>query len=336
MFGFASQRADAGAVSRSRMAFYGTQIYKHHGILLGMIMDEIKKKLNIVQTKKIDKGMSGDTKFALSDAAGRRYLLRIADIGEFEAKKREFDLMTRWNGKEIPMPKALHFGVCDNGTRVFTLLEWVDGDEVDRVLPSLDAEKKYSLGAECGRILKKIHTLGSELAENRWYEDYFSVIDDRLRYFFKENEHFEGDTAILGFLHDNRALLKNRPLCYHHGDYHTGNMILTPDAKLKIIDWHTVDFNNYGDPWYEFNRIAFEYPEFATGQIDGYFDNEPPNDFWTLLSYYLAASAITSVVWAKYWAPEEYGRVMKLNKDILNDFDYFRRPKPRWYLRGQL
>lgn len=28
---------------------------------------------------------------------------------------------------------------------------------------------------------------------------------------------------ILGFIKDNRPLLKDRPLCHHHGDYHMGH-----------------------------------------------------------------------------------------------------------------
>jgi len=76
----------------------------------------------------------------------------------------------------------------------------------------------------------------------------------------------------------NRSLLKNRPQCRHHGDYHEGNMIFSESGELFVIDWHTVDFDNYGDPWYEFNRIGSVYPAFASGQIDGYFQGKPPED----------------------------------------------------------
>ena len=74
-----------------------------------------------------------------------------------------------------------------------------------------------------------------------------------------------------------------------------GNLIIN-EGKLWGIDWHTVDFDNIRDSWYEFNRIGIEYPMFAKGQIDGYFENQVPEEFWKLFSLYFATSAITSIV----------------------------------------
>lgn len=58
-----------------------------------------------------------------------------------------------------------------------------------------------------------------------------------------------------------------------------GNIIQSNDGHLFVIDWQIGDFENYGDPWYEFNRIGIEFPAFASGQIDGYFNNKPPKIF---------------------------------------------------------
>lgn len=69
-------------------------------------------------------------------------------------------------------------------------------------------------------------------------------------------DSFDGDKTILEYLDNNRNLHAQRPQCRHHGDYHEGNMILSPEGKLYIIDWHTVDFDNIGDPWYEFNKLS--------------------------------------------------------------------------------
>lgn len=111
-----------------------------------------------------------------------------------------------------------------------------------------------------------------------------------------------------------------------------GNLIVSPDEQLYVIDWHMVDFENYGDPWYEFNRLGIEFPAFASGQIDGYFNSRPPEEFWKLLSYYLVASAITSIVWSKYFAPERLDSIIKLNKDILAWTDNLKNPIPSWYV----
>lgn len=51
----------------------------------------------------------------------------------------------------------------------------------------------------------------------------------------------------------NYELLNGRTQSYQHGDYHVGNMIISPDNALSIIDFNRSDF---GDPWEEFNRIV--------------------------------------------------------------------------------
>lgn len=214
---------------------------------------------------------------------------------------------------------------------VYTLLEWIDGQEVEEIVPTLREEEQYALGVNSGKILKTIHSHKAQKDTDDWSMRYFSVIDERINAFNSEGVPFFGNEKILSFLQGNKHLLENRHQCYHHGDYHIGNIIKSANDQLFVIDWHTVDFDNYGDPWYEFNRIGVEYPAFASGQIDGYFNGNPPESFWMLLAYYLSASAITSVVWAKYFAPERLNSILQLNADILNWFEGMRNPIPTWY-----
>ncbi len=296
-------------------------------------MDELTEKYNWVEIKKIKKGMSGDMKYKVKDKFGKNLLLRVAEIDAYQVKKHEYELIQKWNQYNIPMPKAVDFGTCNDGKEVYTLLEWIEGVEVQDVLSSMNRVEKYELGKKSGRILRKIHTITIPNYSVGWSEQYFTVINERLEAFKHENVNFAGDDIILNYLEKNAYLLTKRPLCYLHGDYHMGNMIYSPKGELNIIDWHTVDFENYGDPWYEFNRIGVEFSDFASGQIDGYFEDNVPEEFWQLFVFYLSASAITSVVWAKYWAPEEYDNIIKLNQDILIWFDNMKTLKPCWYMK---
>lgn len=296
-------------------------------------MDTLNKKYNFIKHKKICKGMSGDVKYKVEDKNGKHYLLRVAEISEYTLKQHEYNLMKTWNQSQIPMPKAIDFGCCNEGKNVYTLVEWIEGVEVQEVLKKLDGKEQYRLGKESGNILHLIHNSMEQKASDEWYDKYFKVIGERIQAYIDEGVHFDGDNSILEFLEENKELIRMRPQCYLHGDYHMGNMIYTPDNHIKIIDWHTVDFDNYGDPWYEFNRIGLEYPDFASGQVEGYFRGSVPNDFWRLLLYYLAASAITSVVWAKYWAPEEYHNIIQLNQNILKAFDGMKALEPEWYIK---
>lgn len=277
----------------------------------------------------IKKGMSGDRKYFVTAKDGERLLLRISDINELERKKSEYALINKLSA-DIPMPKSVDFGICGGGTEVYTLLTWIDGEEAETIVPKLSENEQYRIGKETGRILKRIHDIAPADVSGTWKERYFAVIDERLEAFRNESERFDGWDIMLDYIESNRSLLDGRPQTYHHGDYHMGNLILS-DGKISVIDWHTVDFDNIGDPWYEFNRIGWEYPYFASGQIDGYFDGCVPEEFWRLLAYYLSVSAITSIVWAKYFAPDRLKSVLNLNMDILKWFDNMNSSVTAWY-----
>lgn len=260
-------------------------------------------------------------------------LLRVADSSVYSQKRIEFEAVKHLATFGVPMPSPIDFGTCENGKCVYTLLSWVEGVEVEAILPNLSKADQYMLGIKSGQILREIHAAPTTDIPDNWAERYYSVMNPRLKAFRSEGIPFEGDTIILNYLERNRDLLSNRPQCHHHGDYHMGNMILSDHGGLSIIDWHTVDFDNYGDPWYEFNRIGMAFAAFASGQINGYFNYDVPEKFWKLLAYYLAASAITSIVWAKYFAPERINDILKLNTDILCWFDDMKNPVPTWYLK---
>lgn len=108
---------------------------------------------------------------------------------------------------------------------------------------------------------------------------------------------FEGADNYITYLNNNRHLLARRPQCFQHGDYHIGNMMIEKN-KIVIIDFDRYDF---GDPWEEFNRIVWcvqVSPLFATGLINGYFENEVPMEFWDLLALYISNNMISSIPWA--------------------------------------
>ncbi|MBD5492888.1 MAG: hypothetical protein HDR12_00520 [Lachnospiraceae bacterium] len=57
----------------------------------------------------------------------------------------------------------------------------------------------------------------------------------------------------------------------------------------------------------------------------------PGLPFWKLFTFYIAGSAITSIVWAKYFAPECMDEIMKLNMDIVRWHDEMKNPIHIWY-----
>ncbi|MDR0897216.1 MAG: phosphotransferase [Oscillospiraceae bacterium] len=279
----------------------------------------------------ITKGMAGDAKYYIEAMDGRKRLLRVADASEYARRKAEYDTMRQAWALGVPMPEPLDFGYCNDGQSVYTLIEWIDGKEAIALLPALPETEQYLLGKQSGEALRLIHQIPAPTGLPDWAERYFGVMDDRFAAYRKEGVPFAGNDSILAYLDSHRELLKARPQCHLHGDFHTGNMIVTDEGKLHIIDWHFVDFDSAGDPWSELTCVETAYPAFSSGQISGYFGGEPPEAFWPLFAYYVAASALASIVWAKYFAPDELQSRMELNECVLRWFDGMKDPVARWY-----
>ncbi|MOA51051.1 hypothetical protein D3C78_1741480 [compost metagenome] len=71
---------------------------------------------------------------------------------------------------------------------------------------------------------------------------------------------------------------------------------------------------------------------FSIGQIRGYHkDSEPDELFWRLYSLYLAMCLISSIVWIIKVKPEETNIMMDKIDRVLEDHEYFRLIKPKWY-----
>lgn len=220
------------------------------------------------------------------------------------------------------LPDAVVMGCSTNGNIV-------PGEDAEHLLPKLSCAEQYAYGVQAGDILLRIHEASEASAQN-WYDRYFTVMAPRLEAFRREMALYDGSESVLRYLKENCELLKARPLCHLHEDYHIGNLILN-SGKLWVIDWHTVDFDDLGDPWYEFHCLNTEYPAFASGQIDGYFRNDVPEEFWRLFAFYLSVGTISSILWLKQYAPGELNRMKGLHHRVLQMFNGMQDPHPTWY-----
>ncbi|EPY06294.1 hypothetical protein PAALTS15_16301 [Paenibacillus alvei TS-15] len=107
--------------------------------------------------------------------------------------------------------------------------------------------------------------------------------------------------------------MRHRPNLFQHDDFHVGNLIIKDNQLSGVIDFNRFD---WGDPIHEFLKVGMFSSEvripFSIGQIRGYHkDSEPDDLFWRLYSLYLAMDKIDRV---------------------LEDHDYFRLLKPKWYI----
>ena len=230
----------------------------------------------------------------------------------------------------IPMCMPLEFGVCEEG--VYSLQGWIEGEDAERAITAMDAARQYRYGIDAGRILAKIHSLPAPADAPDW-EGYFNAKIDRkiTTYANCELKYDRGSEAFLDYLAQNRHLLKDRPQCIQHGDYHIGNMMIDRSGMLTVIDFEKSDV---GDPWEEFNRIVWSAqaaPAFASGMVDGYFEGEVPIEFWKLLALYICSNTIGSLPWAIPFGEEEIQVMRRQAEQVLNWYDGLRTVIPVWY-----
>jgi serine/threonine-protein kinase len=94
-------------------------------------------------------------------------------------------------------------------------------------------------------------------------------------------------------------------------------------------------FGNFCDLWYDFKTFGEnENPYFSTGYVRGYFGGEPPQEFWDTLTYYIVTAALTSIVWRKYFKPEELPEALRWNEANAAAIREGRSPLMKWYLKG--
>ena len=282
-----------------------------------------------IKKEQINKGWSGDVKYCVTDANGKKYLLRISPIEQYERKKIEHEYMMRIAELGIPMCRPLEFGVCDEG--VYSIQSWIEGCDAESLADTLSNDEQYSYGYEAGQILKLIHSIPAPDGREEWESFFNRKMDRKIKMYNECPLKYENGQLFIDFISSHRHLLKSRPNTYQHGDYHIGNMMIGSDKRLYIIDFNRSDF---GDPWEEFNRIVWcaqSMPYFATGMVNGYFDNNVHETFWELLALYISSNALSSLPWAIPFGQSEIDVMINQAKDILAWYDNMNQVVPTWY-----
>lgn len=286
-------------------------------------------EFNFASMIPITKGWSDDKKYCITKEDGTKYLLRISAKERYENRKALFNMLNEVAKLDIPMCKPVEFGTCSQG--VYALHTWVNGEEAEDVIPLLSEREQYALGVKSGEILKKLHSIPAPTNQEDWYTRFNRKTNFKIKKYKECPLCFEGDNYVIEYIENNRELLRNRPQCFQHRDYHVGNMMIE-NGELVIIDFDRFDF---GDPWEEFNRIVWcaqLSPCFATGQLNGYFSDKPPIKFFKLLAFYIASNTLSSIYWAMPFGKSDVDIMMKQANDVLDWYNNMQNPVPKWYI----
>lgn len=291
---------------------------------------ETMPQLNFISKEPINKGWSCDKKYCVTAADGLKYLLRVISEEKSATRVELFRMQQQVAALGVSMCKPIELGKCDEG--VYIVQTWVNGNDAEEVIPYLADSEQYTYGLEAGRILKVIHSIPAPENQPDWEPRFNAKLDHKIKMYNECPIKFDGAENIIAYIESNRHLLANRPQSFQHGDYHIGNMMIEND-KIVIIDFDRYDF---GDPWEEFNRIVWcaQYsPIFASGIINGYFDNEVPFEFWKLLALYISSNTLSSIPWAIPFGESEVNTMLNQAKDVLNWYSNMQNSVPAWYVK---
>lgn len=291
----------------------------------------IESSVNWESVDIISKGWSSDKKYLVKTKSGELLLLRISDIERYDDKKKEYEIITKYSRLGIKMSMPIEFGTCNQGKSVYMLLTWIEGKDLEEILPDLPKEKQYQLGREAGMILKKIHSIQVEKQDIPVGTKKPKKLLQLSRY--EESQvRIPGDEIAIKYVKDNiDQIWRKRPV-YLHGDFHPGNLIYMNDGSIGVID-----FNRWeaGDPYEEFYKLqsfGIEHSiPYCVGQIDAYFEDDVPDEFWVTLAVYVAHASLYSIKWAEKFGQKDIDGMVKRCKMAFDDYDNFKSYIPKWY-----
>lgn len=298
------------------------------------MIDSLKSHLplqNIQTITPFNKGWSDDRKFIVV-TDDNKYLLRVGDINNKNRYIQHARLLEQAAENGLPTHRLIAHGTLLADTHYFLLLGWLAGDDAEDVITSFSQAEQYNLGLEAGKILKVIHNFKPVSASSEsWAKRFNRKIDRKIEMYENCELKYENGHLLQDVVSKYRHLLENKKVVQHHGDFHIGNMLIDENDKLHIIDF---DRHDTGEPYEEFNRItwcASLSPAFASGRIDGYFNNDVPDEFWELLLLYISSNMLSSLPWAIPFGDKEITTMRKSYAEILDWYDDFIRVVPNWY-----
>ncbi|MFD2831351.1 aminoglycoside phosphotransferase family protein [Corticicoccus populi] len=287
---------------------------------------------NITDISPFNKGWSTDEKFIITDASSHKYLLRTGESHKLKSFKTHFNLLKYCREKNIPTHSVIDIGQYDGGRYVYLLMDWIEAEDLETRIEHLSDNEQYRLGYTAGQLLQKIHQYPHmDALRVTWDVRFNKKLDNKIKMYQNSSDKYAHGEILFENIQQYRHLLKDSSTVQHHGDFHIGNMLIDENHQLYIIDF---DRHDTGEPFEEFNRIVWcsdRSPLFASGRINGYFNDNVPERFWKLLILYISSNTLSSLPWARQYGEAQMDIMRDQYSSLLYHYDDFRRVIPKWY-----
>lgn len=298
--------------------------------------NQIKQKIPLfhsaVSFVKINKGFSYEEKWMVKLHNGEELFIKIYDSNKCSHAKSVYTYLEKFYNAGLIVPRPIQFIELPDDHICIQIVANVSGFDGEEYLQTLSNEQQYLLGYQAGKELLKLHSFKQETTSTIWevdrltkYERYLDALND-------STISFEGLDTIFKFVDKHKNLLKNRPIKFLHDDFHPANLLFNKGELTSVIDFDRYEF---GDPYHDFHKVALFTrkisKQFAIGQIDGYFSNEPTEEFWDYYALYTAMIIPSDIIWSYKTTPHLIDSMWKRVNQILEDHDNFKQKMPKWY-----
>ena len=206
------------------------------------------------------KGGQSNPTYRLTDANGRRYVLRRKPPGQLlpsaHAVDREYRVMTALGSVGFPVPKT--YVLCDDVSIVgtaFFVMDCVDGRIIwDQSLPGMSRDERAAIYDEMNRVIALLHSVDYKAIgldtygrPGNYFERQIKRWTDQYR--ASETETIEAMDNLIAWLPSN--IPGGDETAIVHGDYRLDNMILHPTEPrvLAVLDW---ELSTLGHPLADF------------------------------------------------------------------------------------
>lgn len=281
----------------------------------------------------LTKGFSSDRKYIVYDAADRPvYVVRTAEIGKEEAKRREFEVVGRAAAAGVRTPAPVAFFMLEERRICGMVLEYAEGTDASEALPLLSGDEQYAAGMAAGRELRLLHTIGAPEGMRPWHLLREAKHRRQWQAYRECGVKLPAEEAVERYIEAHLPLMKGRPNGFQHDDFHPANLLIASGSYAAVIDFNRFD---WGDPYHDFLKIAYFSREvsvpFSIGQIHGYFDGRVPEPFWKLYALYTAMILGGTITWTLQVVPEQLPSMMDRIRVVLEDHRHFECAVPLWY-----
>lgn len=280
---------------------------------------------------RIEEGWSSDEKHRLRGPNGSEYLLRCSRKVTPPRRASQAEAMLTASDAGVLCTLPVRFGEIEGGGS-FILQTWLKGDGLEGMLSRSSPEDSYALGRLAGGLLRSLHEATKSPPSDLAFIRAAGRIERHVEGYLCSGFCEPWEKDALKTIRDSIHLLKERPVCLRHGDYHPGNMVLAGDGMLGIIDFDRCDFGDPFDEFYKAEMFSRQLSvDFTNGQLHEYFEGDPPAAFWKVLKLYLADVVLHSLVWAIPFGDAEVDGMRDRARMVMSDFDRFRALRPSWY-----